>query len=452
MLIASFKGGKPCTDNAELYTYHEIRLDFIEQSKIEKHLGECELTPNTILTLRHASEGGLSKLSLKDRISILREYALRNNCLIDIEYKQYIQEKPDLSGLRYILSYHDFDNLNEEEVSAFLKEGALLDCTYLKLAIPIERYMQLSWLETMFKACPKQVLFAGLGKLGKLSRILYKHINARATYIGNGHEKVVPEQLTYEEIEQFRLRKITKNTVIGGLLGGQQVWGSIGLQYYNDYFEQEGFDAMYLPFSCDDFEDFWSWLNTFKKRNKFYGLSVTMPFKRAVREVTSSTKPVNLLHFERDAIITNNTDHFALKKALFILEKQDMSSILIYGSGAMAELSIQEASVFGSVFLRCRDRKKQNEICSKHSIEAGDLNRKYDLVINCTPLGVDETNLFQATGLTPPRMLIDLPYSVMNNSTNLTYHDFEHIIDGIQFWKWQALPQLATFVHSIKNR
>ncbi len=451
MLVVSTKGNTPLTRDLCVECFHEIRLDYMPHSEIEEFLFKVKLDSRTILTIRHESEGGQSKLSIKEKLDIIKPFAIKHDCLIDLEYNLFIVEQPAVKGLNVILSYHNFTKFDEDIILGFLNVGSKLDCRYLKLCVPIDSYSKLTWLEKNFKTCPKQILFAGLGKLGKLSRILYKHINARATYIANDTDCVVPEQLTFAEVEQFNLTRLTKNTAIGGLLGGEQVVNSIGLHYYNEYFLKNNFDAVYLPFSTDNFEDFWSWLNLFKSDNKVYGISVTMPYKNEVREKARTDNPVNIVYFERDKIITSNTDQFALKKALFILDKKGIETILIYGSGAMAELATVEASIFGEVHIMCRDKEKQSEMCKRYSLKEGDLSFKYDLVVNCTPLGLDGTNLFSDMSIILPRMLIDLPYSVHEISSNVNYEQFEHVVDGIQFWKWQALPQLAIFIQVLKD-
>ena len=107
----------------------------------------------------------------------------------------------------------------------------------------------------------KPVIFAGMGKLGKISRILFRHLGADSTFIGLVENPTAEGQLTAEEAEFFKLNSITQKTQIGGIIGGDQVEHSLGIKYYNDLFTKEKLDALYLPFVTDEIDDLWNWIN-----------------------------------------------------------------------------------------------------------------------------------------------------------------------------------------------
>jgi shikimate 5-dehydrogenase len=117
----------------------------------------------------------------------------------------------------------------------------------------------------------------------------------------------------------------------------------------------------------------------------------------------------------------------------------------------MAQLAIKLAPMFGTTFITCRDKDKENALCEKYSLQSGQISKVYDLVINCTPIGCNDTDIFTETGIKHPRMIIDFPYCEYKASLNLAGYESNHYVDGIQLWKWQAMPQLAVFLHNIKG-
>ena len=74
-----------------------------------------------------------------------------------------------------------------------------------------------------------------MGKFGKISRILFRHLGAEATFIGLPDNPTASGQSTPQEAEILRLNTITEKTKIGGIIGGEQVEHSIGIRYYNNF-------------------------------------------------------------------------------------------------------------------------------------------------------------------------------------------------------------------------
>ncbi|MDP8232858.1 MAG: type I 3-dehydroquinate dehydratase [Candidatus Zophobacter franzmannii] len=451
MIALSIPAGIKVPNDINPANFREYRLDYIEETQYAEFLSNNKPNSKTIITIRDKSEGGKSQLSPTDKAILYNEYITAYNCYVDFEFSLWSPELPAISKSGLILSYHNFDAFNAELIKTFIIEGSRSECFYLKLAVNVDNYSELTELEKLLNLSTKPILIAGMGKLGKLVRLIHQHLGAKGTYIGLDDNLLYPSQLSVSEAKTFHLHKVTPKTAFCGLLGGKQVFHSIGLSYYTSYFRKLGLNAFYLPFFADDFTDFWTWLEHFKAKNKFLGVSVTMPFKADAAKLSKSKEPVNLIYFNRKTLIHTNTDKLALNKAFFRLERFKIDSILIYGSGAMAELALKAAPVFGKTYLLSRNKVFEDKLCWKFDVDPGEPSRDYDLVINCTPLGFDNTELYAETGIKPPRMLIDLPYFPNKKSANISKIEPNQFVDGVQFWQWQAIPQLAIFLNGIKE-
>ena len=257
----------------------EFRFDYSKQfTSIPTH----PIPKNTIITVRDKNEGGVHYWELPEKIEFYRKMINRYDCLVDLEYNIFTKTKPDIATNNLILSYH---NWSEKQDFKILKELITklneIDCRYIKLAFPINDYHEFDQVNELIASANKPVLFAGLGRLGKLSRLLYKHLGAEGTYSGIRNHQTSIYQLTQENIERFNLTDMRSDSLLGGLIGGNQVYDSSGLTHFNVLFQQYDLSACYLPLHVEDLENFWSWIRTGCFKNLFYGFSITMPWPKA---------------------------------------------------------------------------------------------------------------------------------------------------------------------------
>ncbi|MCK4654899.1 MAG: type I 3-dehydroquinate dehydratase [Candidatus Cloacimonetes bacterium] len=435
--------------------WKEFRLDF---HRNYKDFPQKFIDSKTIITFRDATEGGINQISFNEKISYYQELILKYNCLVDCEILLYKNQCIPTSNL--VLSYHDFsENLDIKKLKQIIKKSNSIPSKYLKLAVKITKYTQLNLISNLIQTSNKPVLFAGIGKLGKISRILYQFISAEETYIGLEDYPTANGQITENEAEKYDLTKVSKNTQIGGIVGGEQVENSLGLIFYNQYFQSNKIDAIYLTFVVKDFNDFWKWINTCKFKNKFYGFSITMPFKKKseFRNQNSKDKkfPVTNLYLPKSDEVFN-TDIIAFKNAIKYLNIKKDEKILIYGTGAMAETALISFIDFDSIYLSGRNIVKGKELTSQYSrtfIHEDSINQKgFDVIINCTPIGMNNEDFLKKTKLLLPKKVIDLPY-IKKNTLLINYcieNEIEYV-DGEKFWKWQAESQIEKFIIAIQR-
>jgi len=370
------------------------------------------------------------------------------------------------------LSFHNLaDNFKIEKIQEIIKLSNSIPSKFLKIAINIESYSDLLKIQFLISKSNKPVIFAGMGKLGKISRVLYKHFGAEATFVGLNDFPTANGQLTIKESEKYDLQKISKNIKIGGIVGGKQVEHSLGLSFYNEYFRKNTINAVYLPFAVENLDDFWNWINNSKL--DFYGFSITMPFKKEVgtrfKEQGTRKSGFAALRHDRqnkEFSIVNlylpkineflNTDLIAFQKAFEYLQVQINERILIFGSGGTAETALFALQEFPNIFISARNEKIEKELAFKYNSEyIPQINlskESFELIINCTLIGMNNEDFLKITNLKLPVKIIDLPYT--DKKTPLIQRCEQENIpfaDGKMFWKWQAEKQLEKFMNVVQN-
>ena len=434
----------------------ELRLDYLENPT---HYQLCHLNQKTILTIRDFNEGGIKFCQLENKISYYKKAISSTNCLVDLEINNFTNEIP---AKNLIISYHNFKEIfDPKELEKIIIDSNKLSAKYLKIAVNITSYYQFLILEYLIKLSNKPVILVGMDKLGKLSRLLYKHLGSVATYIAEAKNKTANGQLTIEEAKRFYLDKLSSKTLIGGLIGGKQVYHSLGLSFYNNYFVKHKLDSVYFPFEVDDFDDFWFWINNSKII--FYGFSITMPHKSEISKhlrISSKFQVHNLYIPSQEKIL--NTDMLAFGSAFDYLKINKTDKIMIVGTGNTAETALFALQDFHNVIICGRNSYSGAFLAKKYSRKFYHLTDKIeqiDLLINCTSIGLENEDFWIETKLNKEDQtfsnikVIDLPYAKKISSLITHCHKkaFKYA-DGGMFWKWQAERQLIEFCQAINAK
>lgn len=425
--------------------WKEFRLDY---SKDFQSFPSEIIDEKTILTIRSTKENGKHKIDIVDKIEFYKKIISDKNCLCDLEINEITdQDILSIPENNLILSYHDFSEIIDfTKLKEIVRKSNSLPSGFLKIAVNIHKYSDLIKLSQIISESKKPVIFAGMGKLGKISRILFRHLGADATFIGLTGNPTAQGQLTPEEAEFFKLSSISKNTQIGGIIGGEQVEHSLGIKYYNDLFTKEKLDAVYLPFATDDIDDIWNWINN--ADFDFYGFSITMPFKK-ILGAKNKLSAVNLFLPKTNEML--NTDLIAFQESIEILKIKKADTILIIGSGATAEIALKAFQTFENITIFSRNKISGKKLAKENIREFIQLGlitkRKYDLIINCTPLGTKNEDLIKMFNLELPKKVIELPYFQKNTLliNRCIENEIVHI-DGKRFWILQAKIQQQKFI------
>jgi len=454
MLILSipFINKEIVTEKAEKYPNYckEFRLDYsngLDQFPIEI------IDSKTIITIRNIKEGGINNFNFEEKLKFYKQIIEQTNCLCDLEISEINEQNISaIPASNLILSYHDFsENANFAKLEEIINKSNSIDSVYLKIAVNVNKYSELLEIPKMISLSNKPVIFAGMGKLGKISRILYKHLGAEATFIGLPENPTAKGQLYVQEAELYNLSSKSNKTKIGGIIGGEQVEHSLGIEYYNDLFKQKKLDAVYLPLVTDNLEDLWNWIH--KADLDCYGFSITMPFKKMI-DKKEKIPIVNLFLPKTGRML--NTDLTALQRSIEFLKVKPEENILIFGSGATAETALNAFSDFNVIALTGRNEVAGKRLAKKYKREFVKLqnsdDHKYNLIINCTPIGMNDEDFMTETGIKNFQKVIDLPYREYDTEL-IKYCKKEAIpfIDGKQFWQWQAAKQQEEFLKEINK-
>jgi 3-dehydroquinate dehydratase type I len=428
--------------------WKEFRLDY---SKDFQSFPPEIINKKTIITIRSKNEGGKHKIDIAEKIEFYKKIISDKNCFCDLEINEVTdQDILHIPKDNLILSYHDFsENINFTKLKEIVRKSNLLPSRFLKIAVNITKYSDLIKLSQIISESNKPVIFAGVGKLGKVSRILFRHLGTDATFIGLPDNPTAEGQLTIGEAEFFKLNSISKKTQIGGIIGGNQVEHSLGIKYYNDLFTNEELDAIYLPFATDNIDDLWNWIN--KADINFYGFSITMPFKKKIG-AKKQLSAINLFLTKTDEML--NTDLVAFQKSIKILNIKKEESILIIGSGATTEIALKAFQTFDNITISSRNKFSGKKLAKENDKEFVQLkylkNCKYDVVINCTPLGTKNEDIIKLFNLELPIKVIELPYTQKNTLLiNKCIENQMDYVDGKSFWKLQAKIQQKKFIKAI---
>ncbi len=408
-----------------------------------------------ILTERCVDEGGESTRSINDKINKFSEYFEYDYVWYDIEIHELRSpQQLDIFPDRKILSFHNYFRYSDFYIKKKLINSYIHQANYLKLAQQLNSFLEIKEFFEMNKNINPKLMIIPMGKYSKFLRILSHHLACSSNYVVEDGKETVEGQITSSDVEQYQLNEITSDWKWGGIIGGKQVFNSIGLNFYNHYFKEHNIEAVYLPIPLEknDIANFFSFIENHPiLKQKCYGFSITMPYKSFLPSLYNEHKIVNLMDYQASKFY--NTDLEAFIKIKETLSQSSIKSVLIYGSGNMAKLAAQVFSGW-AISITSRNVKKLIPLSEDFpSIEIIDQNikhRYFDLLINCSSLGMNGEDFCEVTGLNNFKYVIDLPYSKQEVALE-SYVDNDKYISGRTFWKYQAKTQLNIFIRSINN-
>ena len=407
--------------------YIEYRLDLQEHQGKTNHL---LINNKTIITWRTDTAEPYQK-----KIDLFTQLVQGFNCLVDIELENYRFYQHLFNNM--ILSTH----LDKFDINALKRVKECFEAReskYYKLAIKIDKYADLISLRALFQDFQKPIFIMSTGKLSIISRILYNYLNSHGAYMGINGYLTTENQIDREYFYQFNASLINIDSLIGGLVGGQQIYSSIGYAHYNHLPFFQTNNAFYLPFYTDDLADLIYFIMNSKLR--FYGLSITMPYKY----LQSQNTPINTYLIKTNKY--TNTDILAFTDSFYQLKTSTDDRVLLIGSGASTESALialkQSNHQMDKVFISARNHERIAYLTDKYSISKLDNNLHFDLLINCSPVDIYSRKL--DIKQISYHSLINLPYTISQTALPMS-----NSIDGKAFWRLQAKYQEQLFNQEI---
>jgi 3-dehydroquinate dehydratase type I len=478
VLSVPVKAGFPWHLLSNTYDWREYRLDYNLEFVLPEDV--VRVDEKTIITVREKAEGGIYQISPEHKISIYRDYVKKYNCLVDCELSFWETHKPPIPYENLIISCH----INAENPEGYYGNAqdsclAIIDeiiervnkvtVRFLKIVVPIESYLEMEKIKEAVKESKNEIIVMGTGSLGKLSRILYRYLGSKGIFAGLPGYTTSNSQLDTSELQQWEPEKINSQTIFGGIIGKTAVYHSLGHQFYNSLFKKSHIHAVYLPLATNCLQDLINWLESFVQNHKLYGFSVTMPYKSEISSLLANVrKPVNLIspvigkrsslqNIKEDHLL--NTDLAAFTKALRFLGINRENRIVVFGTGDTAETLLSLLGDFPKTLIIGRNQTRGNHLSRRYDkpfltlseVKSGET---VDLLVNCTSIGMNGENLFEAIPELACKCLIDLPYRKLEQDTPAVANfKAKHLpyVCGKTFWSWQAIEQEKAFMVNIRK-
>ena len=224
----------------------ELRIDFLA-----KAVDFQRLLPNRkcpwVATVRRREDGGRFTGTEAERKTILRQAIVSGFDWVDLE-KDIANEIPRFRNVKRIVSYH---NLKEtpKDLEAIYAEMCAQDSDVLKIAVMANEPEDNLRILNLIKTAKKPTIGHCMGDIGFPSRLLALKFGAPFLYAAFNKERgIAPGLPSYDELRRFyHVNSINADTQVFGLLGDPVVH-SFSPLIHNQLFQQEGINAVYLPF------------------------------------------------------------------------------------------------------------------------------------------------------------------------------------------------------------
>lgn len=291
-------------------------------------------------------------------------------------------------GYRCLSSYHDYESTpNAERICSILNgmKGEIV-----KGAFRTESFKDLLDVFDAARAMKRRHVLVGMGQMGTITRIRSPMLGNEFTY-GSISEPTASGQLDARENAAH-----SDGCMVLGLVG-HPIAKSLSPVMHEAALRAAGIDGCYLRFDCDSIEQIDDFIRAYEVR----GVNVTMPYKTEVMDWLDAVDPsasslgaVNTVVNDGGVLVGYNTDVDGIRTALSEcgFEPEDKRA-LVLGSGGAARACVHTLREDGcDVVITGRNRDTGRELASETDSDfmaPGDVSvRCYDLVVNCTPVGM----------------------------------------------------------------
>lgn len=411
----------------------ELRLDrFAEDPPAAATLvRNCPLP--CIVTIRPNWEGGeydgddMNRIALIEHIGVAsagqgpayfdvelaaydRSANLRQKVGLVVDHEN--QPRPTDTGL--ILSSHDFSTRPSDltrRVQAMVEHRA---CRVVKLAWAARSLRDNLEAFEIIADRNKPTIALCMGEHGLMSRVLAKKFGALLTFAAIDQEHgTAPGQPTINELKSlYRWDALNKDTQVFGVIG-DPVAHSMSPAIHNAGFEEANYDGVYLPMRIPpQYEHFKATVASFLDHATlhFRGASVTIPHKqnllRFVEEMNGEIEPLaaqigaaNTLTIRDDgSLYASNTDYAAILdsvcETMSIVPAQLAGQrVAVLGAGGAARAAVVGFKHHGAdVTIYNRTVGKASALAMELGAASAAIDqigaRPFDILINCTPVGM----------------------------------------------------------------
>ena len=235
-----------------------------------------------------------------------------------------------------------------------------------------------------------------------------------------------------------------KQNKIYGLIG-KNINYSFSKNFFNNKFENEKIDAVYINFDIKKIEEF----KTIVTENNISGLNITIPYKESIINQLDYVDPtakeigaVNTIKFHNNILSGYNTDYLGFYTSIKNIVNSNTKA-LILGTGGASKAIAYTLKILKIKYLFVSRSKKNKNYINYNEISKEIIN-EHNLIINCTPLGtfpeINQIPQIPISLITKRHIVYDLIY---NPSKSLLLKKSEEngaaIINGYQMLENQAM-------------
>ncbi|HJO37190.1 MAG: type I 3-dehydroquinate dehydratase [Vicinamibacterales bacterium] len=384
---AELRRRRDATVDADLI---ELRLDGVRDLDVKGAI-QGRQTP-VIVTCRGVRDGGRFDGSENERRRLIDEALTCGAEFVDLEWTGSPDPRIAAEASRVVLSSH-LSTFDASELEPCYRAMRATGAAVVKIAAPVDHLMDLVPMAVLGRRAAvndERAVLLGMGPAGAPSRLLASRFGACWSYAGS----VAPGQFSAARmVREFRYRDIGVDSELYGVVGNP-VGHSVSPAMHNAGFAAAGRDAVYLPLTAADADDFFGFAEAFG----LTGASVTAPFKGAAFERVATTDDVGRrigavntvrrcgedwqgMNSDVPGFLEPLTDRLACKGL--------RATVLGAGGAARAAaLALVEGGASVDVCARVKARAEETAgVCGAQVGTFPPVPGSWDLLVNATPVG-----------------------------------------------------------------
>jgi shikimate dehydrogenase/3-dehydroquinate dehydratase type I len=358
------------------------------------------ITIPKIATLRTANQSGRYSGSEHDRL-VFFQSAIRGGFeFIDLEYDSPLLTKreSELRGAKIICSYHDLSGAPSpnEIVDILVRCAAKGDIPKAAFMVnSMSALLDLIDAARLFSYTDKEFSLIGMGELGELTRICASEMGVGFTYASLERGK----EAAPGQVDLQTMKRLSGERIVTGIIGNP-LSHTLSPAMHNAAFATLGLPGRYvvMPTTENELETMLQVAVELSLR----GFNVTIPHKQSILPFLDRLDPsaerigaVNTVLIEDGRFIGHNTDVYGATMALMSAGADEKGKrALVIGAGGASRAVVGALSDIGARTFICNRTKEKAESLTRsfkntRSIDIADAQKEeFDIIINCTPLGM----------------------------------------------------------------
>ncbi len=297
------------------------------------------------------------------------------------------EDRPE-TDLTVVASYHDYESTPDAERIRSILGG--MDADIRKAAFKVNGFRDAVSILDAAKGVDFRHVILGMGPIGSVTRIRQRLLGNEFSF-GYVGEPTAPGQFSVDEMSAMG-----DDCMILGILGNP-LSKSKSPRMQNAALKAAGINGVYLPLESDSLDQVGEAIRGYGIR----GVNVTIPFKTEIMDHIDRVDPdasaigaVNTVVNDNGTLTGYNTDVIGIGKALESagIDPEDRR-VLIMGSGGAARACVHYMQKRNAdVMITGRNQSTGEELAKEFGVgfrtPASVSVKMYDLVVNCTPVGM----------------------------------------------------------------